>query len=109
MSPTICDECHTIQINNPCRKCFSEIKERLAKAEQEQTLQPIETAPRDGTYILLFGPSGYTTTPMRGAVGHYDPEYRPLNPWQTHSNDAFTDDGGEPTHWMPLPQKQEDQ
>lgn len=67
-------------------------------------LRPIETAPRDGTWILLFGPSGYTTTPLRAAVGHYDPEYRPLNPWQPHSNDAFTDGGKPPTHWMPLPE-----
>jgi hypothetical protein len=22
---------------------------------------PIDTAPRDGRYVLLFGPSGYTT------------------------------------------------
>lgn len=66
-------------------------------------LLPIETAPKDGTYILLFGPSGYTTTPLRCEVGHWDIEYRPLNPWQTHSNDAFTDGGTEPTHWMPLP------
>ena len=66
-------------------------------------LQPIETAPRDGTYILLFGKSGYTTTPLRCQVGHYDADYRPLNPWQTHSNDAFTDGGKEPIYWAPIP------
>lgn len=66
-------------------------------------LQPIETAPRDGTWVLLFGPSGYTTTPLRCEVARWYPSYRPLNPWQNHSNDAFTDGGPEPTHWMPLP------
>jgi hypothetical protein len=71
--------------------------------ELKTKLRPISTAPRDGTYVLLFGPSGFTTTPFRCAVGHYDPEYRPLNPWQTHSDDAFTDGGEEPTHWLPLP------
>jgi hypothetical protein len=64
-------------------------------------LQPIETAPRDGTYILLFGDSGYMGTPLRASVGHWDAEYRPRHPWQTHSNDAFEDNGGPPTHWMP--------
>ena len=66
-------------------------------------LKPIETAPRDGTFILLFGPSGYVTTPLPCEVGRWYPEFRPLNPWQTFSNDAYTDGGGEPTHWLPLP------
>lgn len=71
-------------------------------------LQPIETAPKGGTWILLFGPSGYTTTPLRCEVGHWDPEHRPLNPWQTHSNDAFTDGGSDPTHWCPIPSLPQD-
>lgn len=68
-------------------------------------LQPISTAPKDGTYVILFGPSGYTTTPLRCAVCHYDPEYRPSYPWVTHSDDSFLDGGDPPTHWMPLPNK----
>ncbi len=67
------------------------------------TLRPISTAPRDGTWVLLFGPSGYVTTPLRVEVGRYYPTYRPLSPWQNHANDAFTDGGPEPTHWLPLP------
>lgn len=66
-------------------------------------LNPIETAPKDGTYILLFGDSGYNGTPLRAQVGHYDAEYRPLNPWVTHSGDAFTDGGDAPKWWLPLP------
>lgn len=65
--------------------------------------EPIATAPKDGTFILLAGPSGYSTTPLRVEVGRWYPEYRPGSPWQTHSNDDFTDGGPEPTHWMPLP------
>lgn len=63
--------------------------------------QPIETAPKDGTYVLLLGDSGYTTTPYRVAVGCWIEGYRDF--WINHSNDAFTDDGEPPTHWMPLP------
>ena len=70
--------------------------------------RPIETAPKDGTFILLAGPSGYITTPIRVSVGRYDPERRPYSPWQTHSDDDFTDDGEEPTHWMPLPNPPEE-
>lgn len=68
-----------------------------------EQLRPIETAPKDGTFILLFGDSGYVTTPLRCAVCRYYPEYRPLSPWQTHSNDSFEDGGGPPLYWLPLP------
>lgn len=69
--------------------------------------QPIETAPKDGTYLLLAGNSGYITTPLRVEVGRYDAEYRPHSPWVTHSNDPFTDGGDPPLYWMPLPLLQE--
>jgi hypothetical protein len=65
---------------------------------------PIESAPKDGTFILLAAPSGYWTTPLRVEVCRYYPEYRPRNPWQNHSDDAFSDGGEDPIYWMPLPQ-----
>ena len=67
-------------------------------------LEPIETAPRDGTYIILFGDSGYTTTPLRCEICRYDAEYRPLQPWVTYGGDSFTDYGGEPKYWFPIPE-----
>lgn len=66
-------------------------------------LRPIETAPRDGSYVLVAGPSGHSTTPLRFEACRYDPEYRPLQPWVNHANDGFMDGGEGPTHWMPLP------
>jgi len=67
-------------------------------------LQPIATAPKDGTYIVLFGPGGYRSTLLRCQVCRYDEEYRPLQPWKTYSGGSFMDDGAGPTHWMPLPE-----
>ena len=69
----------------------------------EREWRPIESAPRDGTWILIAGNSGYNTTPLRVSVARYYPEYRPHNPWQTHSDDAFTDGGDLPIYWLPLP------
>ena len=66
---------------------------------------PMESAPKDGTYVLLFGDSGYASTNHRCEVCRYDLKYRPLAPWQTYSDDAFTDSGGEPIGWLPLPGK----
>ena len=66
-------------------------------------MEPIETAPRDGTYILLFGPSDYYGTPLRCEIGKYDAEYRPHSPWINHANSSFEDGGPGPTHWAPIP------
>lgn len=67
--------------------------------------RPIATAPRDGTYILLAGPSGYTTTPLRVEVCHYNVKYQLKRPWVNHANRSFVDGGKPPTCWMPLPSK----
>lgn len=65
--------------------------------------QPIETAPKNGSFILLAGPSGYIGTPLRVEVCQYDEKYRPLQPWVTYAGDSFEDSGEPATYWMPLP------
>jgi hypothetical protein len=67
------------------------------------TWLPIETAPRDKTYVLVAGDSGYIGTPLRVEVCRYDPDYHPLSPWVNHANDDYSDGGGEPKYWLPLP------
>jgi len=66
-------------------------------------MKPMEDAPRDGTYIILFAPSGYNTTQWRCEICHYDAEYRPRQPWVNHASDSFTEGGDEPCGWLPLP------
>ena len=68
---------------------------------------PLQTAPRDGTYMLLFGPSGYNGVTIRCEISCWlasraHPENETLG-WRTHSGDAFTDGGGPPVGWLPLP------
>ena len=75
----------------------------MAELEENMNLQPIKTAPKDGRYILLFGPSGCTTTQFRCHVGRWDPDFHPFHPWQTYADDAFEDDGAPATHWCPIP------
>lgn len=65
-----------------------------------QPLLPMSSAPRDGKYVLLFGDSGYMTTPFKCAVCKYDAEFRPHRPWIDHADNAFE---GEPVGWLPLP------
>ena len=55
--------------------------------------QPIETAPTDGTHILVFAP-------VDGVVSSYFKH----GCWQRMTTVyAAGRDGNEPTHWMPLP------
>jgi len=66
-------------------------------------MRAMEDAPKDGTYIILFAPSGYKNVLWRCEVCHYDAAYRPLQPWVNHAGDSFTDDGDGPCGWLPLP------
>lgn len=71
------------------------------------TRQPIETAPKDGTRVLLFLPDyreGYQTQ-----IGHYSVSEHLSNGKLTYRSEQWWCDGGvmgnapEPSHWMPLP------
>ena len=86
--------------------------------------QPIETAPKDGTDIILGAPGqefqGQPTSP-RSTIGHWTtdeecrvymgdcggachcPEYEYLDPHWISWDGGFTDENP-PTHWMPLPE-----
>ena len=108
MSDYLCSECN--QGNGHESWCSRRVRNRawgpVANKPQPivtPPLQPMETAPRDGTYVILFGRSGYITTPWRCEVCHYDAEYRPRQPWVTYNGDSFRDSGLEPIGWLPLP------
>jgi hypothetical protein len=53
--------------------------------------QPIETAPQDGTWVLVFRPRGMWN---KIRIGYFDGQ------WRTPERM----DPIRPTHWMPLPE-----
>lgn len=68
-----------------------------------QGWRSIETAPRDGTAVLLASSAGAwfgTWKPV------YQSGYMPLNPWFSLmlNHDHLHRPSGLPTHWMPLPE-----
>lgn len=67
-----------------CDKCFPE-------------WQPIETAPKDGTRVLLFSGAWFT-----GYYAHSRYKWDP-GKWRSDEYPDLTN----PTHWMPLPQAPE--
>ena len=92
------------------RMCAWKTKQTAEQPASEATAhspvaawQPITTAPKDGTYVLLAGDSGYVGTPLRVEVCRHDSDYRPLSLWVNYAGDAFTDGGGNPLFWMQLP------
>lgn len=66
--------------------------------------QPIETAPKDWTPILLY--SAAIGTVFGLWIGPPEPGWGPLDGWgpwgDTHGRFSLRDDE-QPTHWMPLP------
>jgi hypothetical protein len=66
--------------------------------------KPIETAPKDGTHILLY-PTRWTG--ISADVGVFDHDKyakRPRPYWRRRGSNSVTDDRGlAPTHWQHLP------
>lgn len=66
--------------------------------------QPIETAPKDGTAILVSNGHGVWIAKHKAV---YQSGYNPESPWfclmlnKDHIPGKFR--AGKPTHWMPLP------
>lgn len=80
---------------------IAELEAEVAELKQRQQWRPIETAPKD-KFLLLLGPSGYTTISLVCATGRMCSDYR-KGWWIDHANDHLSDWGFTPTHWMPLP------
>ena len=64
--------------------------------------QPIETAPRDGTGVIITDVS--VLTPVSGAAWFYDGKWWCLEQmYRPYPGDDGCPWWGTPTHWMPLP------
>lgn len=98
-----------------------DIIEAYERVRADSAWQPIETAPKDGTPIVLYR-AGWDTLPLAhwGAQDAVDEDHLDVYFYGWHLKDEFENFGGEqdgflgwnediadgamPTHWMPLPQ-----
>lgn len=82
---------------------FAQISQALAKLDaliEAQGWQPIETAKRDGTYILLHRPIDDHRQRRSVQEGKFH-RYGMITTWRVSSGGIWDIDA--PTHWMPLP------
>lgn len=63
--------------------------------------QRIETAPKDGTFVLLHSPDS-NNNPFIGQW-HDDADYPDGGAWWGDNDSGFAIDA-DPSHWMPLPE-----
>ena len=92
----------------------ADLKARFGEAQPVAVppWQPIETAPKDGTEVLLYAPGRLTygawTEPSDVPEIKYrdgfapEPEWEEFAPFWSSWDGGFTEDHP-PTHWMPLP------
>lgn len=93
------------RLSDETRQKFEDLVTETAAALLEpvgEGWQPIETAPKDGTLVVLGAPNGVW-------LGKYLPIYqsgfRPENLWSSMmlNHDHMAERYTRPTHWMPLP------
>lgn len=68
--------------------------------------QPILTAPKDGTPILIYVPNQGWDQPILMASWYENRNYPQHNCWEIFCGERFSGDikPDHPTHWMPLPE-----
>ena len=69
--------------------------------------QPISTAPKDGTRILLYRPGSYPWAAVVAGEFDLQAHYGKPRPYWTHDRERMAGvqeaRNKPPTHWMPLP------
>ena len=95
------------------------MRPRLSTGDDEMKWQPIETAPKDGTEILLYNEDGNIEsgnwveaepdgTDCMGSDAGWMSFSGFTFPGRSFGNpDYFTKQQAPPTHWMPLPEPPE--
>ena len=71
---------------------------KAAELLKQVEWQPIESAPKTGEVIILYGQTQHAEFPFVGQ-GHW---YKVYKKWAWHH--YIGDEPNQPTHWQPLPQ-----
>lgn len=75
------------------------LRQQLAALKVENEWQPISTAPKDGTVVIVWWWNKVITAWCAGAGLSRDGG----DWWRSHAMEVVSTDYPRPTHWMPLP------
>jgi hypothetical protein len=95
--------------SNACLEAAAEIT-RLRKERDEaraaMAWQPIKTAPKDGTLILIYDPTvrPYWPHSLSVDVVCWDDVWEGGNTWRSSGYTDYANTYPAATHWMPLPE-----
>ena len=75
------------------------------EANTQSPWRPIETAPKDGAYILVYSQWKWSyqepTKQRMTMIASYCKSY---DTFTSRTNNPYEDEAVSPTHWMPLPE-----
>ena len=94
------------QFKAQCKITAAALEERaLMVAPSTSKWQPIETAPKDGTTVLLYPPSWTSRTSSTGSWNSDKHARKPAPYWERDDcwNKVMLSRNSPTTHWMPLP------
>lgn len=95
---------HAEEMADIARSALRAAVEALAASAQPAGWRPIETAPKDGTHVLVWPPTwNGLSSCARWDADEYAKRPRPL--WRRNDDlgRVLVSRGTAPTHWMPLP------
>jgi hypothetical protein len=81
------------------RSACDDVREELAELQKRGEWQPIESAPKDGTLVLICFADGEIYIARN--EGKPDSQH---NDWWDQDGLDFGYGASQPTHWMPLPE-----
>ncbi len=103
--PVISREEVKYRVSNLAQRLRAEADSRSAPQAVNESLttawQPIETAPKDGTEVLVCCEHPNLYSPTTGVWATYHPNSQGVETWRTSAIGG--NKMGNVTHWMPLP------
>lgn len=115
--PTLADQLRELNFANPAYRLLVDTAadelDLLAKQNVRRPISELRQEPGAGAsgganrWVILWGPSGYSTPDWRCAVGRRAPvDAKFAGRFITHDGECFTDGGEDATHFSELPREE---
>lgn len=93
---------HFREIGKEIEAVLTRVESSLASPAGMEGWMPIETAPKDGTWVLLYSPDAVEPQVFQGRFIEFEGDPDPAE-WYVGDLDQPVVLDADPTHWRPLP------